>query len=439
MLSRKHLGIAGWIVLPMVTFGLGWALKPSTSAGRDVDSEGALRAKGEGASAISSRGGSGGERTGARGTGRGSGRSGVGSAQQSLSAAEITTLGERFRETGDPIAQRRIFLQMLDGMTVENAMQIREQIAHLSDESSVFRDFHYAWGKVGGAKAVLNGTKTDKIDMSVTLSGWASASPEEALAWFNGLPKTREKGSSLSVNQYELVKGLVNGLADANTQDATNFVVGLMADGNDRAGHMLHLLAGKVLQSRGPAEAATWAEGLPEGESRNYTMGRVAREYAQNDPEAAANWVMQYSDRPEAGHMAGQVGGQWARRDPQAAIAWLDELPASGGKNHGLTSAFSSWAGRSPEEAGNHIRQMAPSLERDSAISGYASRVAWENPTAALEWANSVNDPKVRFQTQVNTGRAYMRRDPKGAREWLESTGNEELRNTILNRSRRDR
>lgn len=438
MVSGKHLGIAGWIVLPAVTFGLGWTLKPTSSSEGDSAS-GNSRGQHESAGASARSGNGGAAKAGARG-GRSARGGGTGASMRALTASEITSLGERFRETADPIAQRRIFLELLDGMTAENAREVREQIAHLPSDHAAFRDFHYAWGKVGGAEAVLNGTETEKRDMAITLSGWASGSPDEALAWFNGLPKVRSKDDpKSSVNQAELLRGLVNGLADASPDDATSFVVGLMEGGNKQAGYMMHIVAEKVLQSSGPADAASWAEGLPEGEVRNHTMGRVARQYAESDPAAAADWVMQFSDRPEAGHMVGQVGGQWARRDPKAAVNWLNELPASGGKNHGLSSAFSSWAGRSPEEAGNYIRQMAPSIERDSAIGGYAGRVAWENPTAAIEWADSVSDPKVRFQTQVNTGRIYMRRDPKGAKEWLETSGaSEELRKAIQSRSRRD-
>ena len=59
-----------------------------------------------------------------------------------LSAAAIEEIGARFRRATDPVERRVAFLQLIDGMTVENAKLIREQIDHLPAQSQEFRDFH---------------------------------------------------------------------------------------------------------------------------------------------------------------------------------------------------------------------------------------------------------------------------------------------------------
>ena len=67
-----------------------------------------------------------------------------------LSAEEITRLGEEFRTARGPIARRLAFSELLKGLTAENAKLIREQIAHMPQDSPEFREFHYAWGSIAG-------------------------------------------------------------------------------------------------------------------------------------------------------------------------------------------------------------------------------------------------------------------------------------------------
>jgi hypothetical protein len=80
---------------------------------------------------------------------------------------------------------------------------------------------------------------------------------------------------------------------------------------------------------------------------------------------------------------------------------------------------------------------MNESPERDSATYGYATRVAWENPAAAVEWANTISDEGTRANALMETGRAYFRKDPEAAKQWLSNSGlNEEQQKRVTSRSR---
>ncbi len=103
-----------------------------------------------------------------------------------LSEREIELLGEKFRSS-NPIERRLAFSELLEGLTAENALLVREQIEHLSDKSPEYREFHYAWGAIGGVDAVLFGADTPGDDMAPTLSGWASTDPLGARAWLETL------------------------------------------------------------------------------------------------------------------------------------------------------------------------------------------------------------------------------------------------------------
>ncbi|MDA7684636.1 hypothetical protein N8578_00640, partial [Akkermansiaceae bacterium] len=81
---------------------------------------------------------------------------------------------------------------------------------------------------------------------------------------------------------------------------------------------------------------------------------------------------------------------------------------------------------------------MSISPERDSATYGYATRVAWENPTAAIEWANTISNEGTRADALMETGRAYFRKDPEGAKQWLSKSGlNEEQQKRVTSSRRR--
>lgn len=323
-----------------------------------------------------------------------------------LSEEEIGVLGEKFRTSASPLDRRMAFSRLLEGLTVENALIMREQIAELSDDSAEFREFHYAWGAIAGAEAILHGAETRKTDMAVTLAGWAGADPAAAIKWWDGLADQPDKKGWTS--QGHLMAGLVEGLADADSQAATGFVLSLEAAGHKEAHRMLGIVTTEVLRTGGPVEASLWTMGLPASSMKTSTVGRVSYEYA--------------------------------KRDPEAAVTWLESLPAGQDQSRGFGSAVSAWAGRDPQRAGEYINGMPKSPARDSAISSYARRVAYEDPTMAIAWADAVGDPAMREDTLIRTGQVYFRRDAQAARDWLASSGlSPQAQKQVLNPPRRHR
>lgn len=315
-----------------------------------------------------------------------------------LSDADIAELGEEFRAAKGPIARRLAFSEMLKNLTPENARLMRENIAHLSQDSAEFREFHYAWGAIAGEEAVLNGAETRERDMASTLAGWAAKSPEDALAYFNSLDKDAQ-------NYGGLKWGAVYGLVDADPNLAVRFAMDQKEAGDKEAGRLMDLVTRQVLRSGDPAEAASWATTIPAGELQDAAISRVAREYADEDPVASLDWA--------------------------------NTLPDGKGKNRAVRESFSEWAQENPEAAGKRLSTMTDSPERDSAAYGYATRVAWENPEAGIEWANTISDEGTRSNALMETGRAYFRKDPEAAKQWLSNSGlNEEQQKRVTERSR---
>ena len=365
-----------------------------------------------------------------------------------LREQDIRALGEKLRQSRNPIELRLAFSKLLEGLTQENALLVREQIAHLDHRSAEFREFHYAWGAIAGAEAALFGAETEEDDMSPALAGWANANPSEALAWFDNLDMAsnpafdsllKERNLKPEALRNHLMRGLVQGLASAAPDKAIAYVTGQTEAGNKAAYGMIHTIAESVLRTDKPAQAAHWADSLAEGHVRNLALRRVADRYVDEDLQAAAEWATQYPDN--AGVIA-EVGENWAHRDPQAALEWLTTLPEGKGQDAGMHQALREWTDEDPVAASEYLATMPASPAKDAAIMGFANRLAYEDPAAAIAWAETIATSEGRNTALAVVGRNWASKDPQAAAAWAASSGlPENVQQSIINpdRRRRDR
>ncbi len=413
-MNKPSLSTAAWISLAAGAFALGWALKP----GPDGDS---ARGEGGGSSVLSAISASSssriaGHHTGTGGAGPGPGASGKSNAGP-LTAAGIAALGEEFRSARDPLARRDAFAKLLAGLTVENALEVRKQIDHLNSDSAEFRDFHFAWGKIGGADAVLHGAGTDKQDMGPAMAGWASANPAAARAWYDALPEKSEKPP----RREQMKEAIVHGLAIADPAKAVEFVTALGAAGDPKARQMMGIVTEKMLQSAGPAAAAAWATSLPEGELRGHALFEVARARVRADPAQAAAWAAPLAGDKNGSSVVYGISTEWGGRNGAAAVKWLDTLNGNQSASYG--PAVAGWAKADPLAASQYITTMPPSENRDYAIGGLVYSHRWEDPSATSAWAGEIKDTKRRQEVLTLAAEAYARKDPAGAAAWLPASG----------------
>lgn len=296
-----------------------------------------------------------------------------------LTEEGIAELGAIFKD-GNLIERRLAFAEMLKQLTPDNARQLREQIAHMSQDSAEFREFHYAWGAIAGDEAILHGKDTPKRDMAASLAGWASEDPQSAMAYFDNLSAEEQSDGT------HMKWGAAFGLADADPQLAAEFAVERSRSGDKDADKMIHIAAAAALKSGDQEEVTQWASNIPEGDLQNTAFQRIA--------------------------------GDYAKEDPAKAVEWASNLPEGEGKNHAVGSSFHQWANRDPKEAANAISTL-PIDQQDSATYGYATSVVHKEPAAGVQWASSIKDPEARTNAMVDTGRVFYRRDREAAQEWL--------------------
>lgn len=329
----------------------------------------------------------------------------------------LDSLAEQALRDPSPITRRLAFSRLLETLTPENAAEIRSKLVALGADGDQWRDFHYSWGAISGKAAFDHASTSDEPDLAATMTGWAAANPAEALAMLNQLP------TELQGQRDELTASIVSGLAHRDPNMATDLVLRLGQEGNGRAGNLMEIVTNETLRAKGPEQASQWAESLPDGPLKGTAMGRIAESYVRKDPLAAAKWAQRFADKDYASRSIEQIGGRWAQSDPVAAVGWLESLPAGSGQTAGLRNAFGDWEDRDPAAAGEYLLAMPPSPQRDSAVSGFATGYAWQNPQLAIAWAQDIRDPSLRESSLTRAGQAYFRRDPDGARTWLETSG----------------
>ncbi|MBQ98491.1 MAG: hypothetical protein CMP30_10905 [Roseibacillus sp.] len=334
-----------------------------------------------------------------------------------LSQPEIAALAKEAFRSGNPLVRRSAFDQLLGNLTAENA---QDMLVHLKENrvgGEQWRDFHYLWGTLDGKAAVDHSLNSEERDLSHTMSGWASSYPDAAINYINNLSE-EDRGSF-----RHLQEAMVSGMADNDTARATDYVLQLANQGDDRANHLFGVVTKEVVSNVGIDEAAQWSQSLPDGDLKGAALDTVAHRFTNSDPEAAAQWVEQFAGQAYADRAIEEVGDEWAERDPASAVNWLETIQEGRGQSMGLHSAFGEWAQRDPVAAGERITSMERSPQRDAAISGFARRISYDDPGAAIEWANSIADEGSRSRALTHAGQQLFRRDRAAAEAWVGSSG----------------
>ena len=178
------------------------------------------------------------------------------------------------------------------------------------------------------------------------------------------------------------------------------------------------------------ADARAWADGLPEGATRDAVQAQFARSLADSGEFAEA---MQLLDRlgPAADPKAvASIAGIWAKRDPQAAADWAIAQEPGPAQNSALAAIVGAWANDNPHGVEGWLAQFPPGEARDRSVLAFLWRgSAWatgdEERIAEFDaWFDLIDDPWRRAQAARSSFWQRAQRDPAGARAWLSALPN---------------
>ncbi|MGI9242942.1 MAG: hypothetical protein ACR2RV_19240 [Verrucomicrobiales bacterium] len=343
---------------------------------------------------------------------------------------------QAFLNEGDALEANKMFADLLLNLTADNAREIFDALREGGGADGNFgRDmglFLQAWGRLDGLKAIeavadLGGDGRRRAFGSMSaMEGWASSDSDAAKAYVANAEAGWEKGM--------MSQGLISGIARMDPGAATEYVLELEAErqasgesGDDdrwrgfAVDRQMQVIA-EAQMRRGPGEATSWAEDLPEGDLKAAAFDQVAENYVKNDPAAAAKWVEEHASSDYAQRAVREIAEEFGRSDPEAAIAWAENLPEES-QGNALAETLDQWTRSDPVEASKYLQDMEESPARDAAVQSFARQLDREDPAAAADWAVTISDEGKRTETLQSVGSSWMRTDPEGAKAWLPSSG----------------
>ena len=149
----------------------------------------------------------------------------------------------------------------------------------------------------------------------------------------------------------------------------------------------------------------------------------LAQQRSREHPEEVAQWLKQHAGEDYADASFGRLGDNWGQRDPKAAANYFDELPAGDGKTEGMKEVVENWAKEDPVDAGNWLREKEPSSDLDPVYATFAKEVSRENGEGAMEWAQTITEPKLKEKTITSVGQNWYRQDKAKVTAWLPDSG----------------
>ena len=419
-------------------FGLGWIAKPGSQGGQQ-DENGNLVGGSKSATSSSRIG---------RPAGSGSGKSNGADRVEdflanypsggTISPGDMTAAIEQMRKENDPILRRKLFTELLENLTPENAkaaylaLQSGRRGWGRGGGSDELRLMAHAWGRLDGPGAIKaitemraeregdgrgRGREGDRggPDLVSVLSGWASADGRAAADYVSGIEDERE--------QRMLAFGVIQGMMVNGVDEAMGYVASLpkAEDGDRTQSWYMSTIAGEMLEE-GLDSAKAWVDTINDPDLRAGALSRVAESAVREDLAGAVEWVTQFAGE-EAGRRAiNRVANEWAEDDPQAVLTWADSLPEDA-KAEAYGEAFEEWARQDEVAAAEYLTNMEASPARDSAVEEFATTLSRDKPATAIQWANSISDGEMRTETLTRVARDWYYRDREAATQWIETSG----------------
>ncbi|MFP6855555.1 MAG: hypothetical protein VB980_07205 [Opitutales bacterium] len=320
----------------------------------------------------------------------------------------------------NPITRSVAFANVLANLSAENIEAVKEVY---QDIPLGFENMHeyqlllYGWGKFDatGAIAYCNERATGVgagFATAGVLHGWASEDPKATLAWV----EDPENEGMAKIYNF----GLVRGWASNDLPGATQYVAGL-EQGGDRH-ELVKILTTEHLK-QGFTSTLQWAESMDDANMKKSAFTNLAQQRSREHPEEVAQWLKQHAGKPYSEASFGRLGDNWGQRDPQAAADYFDELPAGAGKTEGMREVVEHWAKEEPADAGDWLLKKEPSSDLDPVYASYAREVSNENGEGAMEWAQTITEPKLKEKTITSVGQNWYRQDKAKVEAWLPDSG----------------
>ena len=329
------------------------------------------------------------------------------------------------------------------------ALVAMAQVSESSGKFSVLSALYNHWGRLDPWAALASAQKTSPalderrayLIYTALLEGWAYADVRAMASW------------TLQLEHGDLRQRAVNAMSEFADDLDLPTIIRIAREQANRSNNQTFFA---LWTERDPAAAATAADQMLTGPSRDWIIQTVASAWVRQDPIGATNWFIELDhssgqtglanflqsvarhnpafaaralDKLPAGYMrliqAIDVLSIWGKTDPNAALAWLASKPL----NSGSIQLYSSLGSAVGSQDLNRAKEMAPQLSNpavqktflDSAYRGFAQA----DPATAWDTVSQMEPGKIKDQLVKGAIGKLGETDPVGALKRLSSLSDE--------------
>jgi len=332
----------------------------------------------------------------------------------------------------DPLERAFLYSRALRGLGPENVAEASALVeaTGFSLDDPERRLLMHAWSRFDPAAALAWASsqdgRTKNFLESAAIAAWATRDPRGAVRALDAMEPDRKQAL-----RAELVGGWAN---SGDIQGVTDYVFSLpKADLRPRLARSIVL----VIQSQGLDALVEWAESVPEdgsGFDKEAAFRTATVELVRADPKRAIDFFEAHRERPYAPQAIKAFALRWVdHHDPAELFEWLMGLPADKTRDDGIRSGFSRWWETDPSAAAAWLAAAGPEPVLDRAVAVMASNISRTSTQQGLEWAEKIQDERLRQQTLIPILRRWVNENPRAVRDWMaENEVPDEVREAIM-------
>ncbi|EDY20453.1 hypothetical protein CfE428DRAFT_1650 [Chthoniobacter flavus Ellin428] len=181
------------------------------------------------------------------------------------------------------------------------------------------------------------------------------------------------------------------------------------------------------------AEAAQWAQALPESDVKSAALRQLAVLLTPFDPSAARQWIDTLKAGPSRDAAVESMSTQFASAYPEQALQLAEELPQGDIRDQTLTHILSQWGAQDPSVAVASARTIEDPALRSRALAAVATAWAASDPAGAGTFAvQEIDDEAAQTRAVVSIVQRWARKDPATAAAWVQQFEPGDLSNNTV-------
>jgi len=176
--------------------------------------------------------------------------------------------------------------------------------------------------------------------------------------------------------------------------------------------------------------AAAWARSLPEGNSRLEIMAAVGSEAVRSDPLEALRLGVELPAGTAQADLICRAAAEWAVTDRASAVEWVKQIEDEELRQRVTEQVVVASAEQDPVGAATiALQQMAPGGEQDRAVVSIVQRWVQTDPKDASAWVSGFPEGALGRDAMDNLVNLWADRDLVASGNWLLTLPAGELRN----------